>query len=70
MSSIESMSPTQRLTYCLVLGLTAPSDEQAQRVEDLLGFYASGLTQVQIEGCKSAALQMAEGRIPRHGGAA
>jgi hypothetical protein len=70
MNNIARMSPTQRLTYCLILGLTAPTDEQAQRVGDLLDFYASGLTEVQIEGCKSAALQMAEGRIPQQGGAA
>jgi hypothetical protein len=69
MSNIERMSPTQRLTYCLVLGLTAHNDEQSQRVGELLDFYAYGLSETQIEGCKSAALQMVEGRMPQRGGA-
>jgi|GEM_PF-5844250 len=63
MIDLEKMSATQRLTHVLVLCLTAPSEPQFKKAVKLVDFFAHGLNEVQIEGCKSAALQMAEGRL-------
>lgn len=65
--NLHAMSQTQLVTHALVLGLTAPSDEQMQRCTDIADFFAVGLTTMQLEACKSAALQIADGNI---GGAA
>ena len=60
---LHSMSKSQLVTHALVLGLTAPSDEQMQRCTDIADFFAVGLTTIQLEACKAAALEMADGNI-------
>lgn len=60
MSELETMSPTQRLTYVLIFCLTAPSAKKFKKAKKLADCFAVGLTEIQIEGCKSAALQMSE----------
>jgi len=60
MSELEAMSPTQRLTYVLCLFLTAPTDEKALLVGEMLAFFADGLTEKQINGCKAMAHEITE----------
>ena len=61
--NLHAMSQTQLVTHALVLGLTAPSDVQMQRCTDIADFFAVGLTTIQLEACKAAALEMADGNI-------
>lgn len=61
--NLHSMSKAQLVTHALVLGLTAPSDEKMQRCTDIADFFAVGLTTIQLEACKAAALAMADGNI-------
>jgi hypothetical protein len=61
--NLHAMSQTQLVTHALVLGLTAPSDEQMQRCTDIADFFAVGLSPIQLDACKSAALQVADGNI-------
>ncbi len=50
------MTQIQALTQCLVLALTAPNDQKAQKASDLAEQIAHGLTVDQVEKCKVAAL--------------
>lgn len=65
--NLHAMSRGQLVTHALVLGLTAPSNEQMQQCTDIADFFAVGLTTIQLEACKAAALEIADGNI---GGAA
>ena len=54
------MTQLQALTQCLVLAITAPTDEQSERANELAQQIAQGLTQLQVEQCKLDALNMLE----------
>lgn len=66
--NLEGMSKSQLVTHALVLGLTAPTDEETKRACEIADFFAAWLSIDEIEACKAAAMQMAEGQIG--GGAA
>ena len=53
------MTQIDALTQCLVLALTAPNDQKAQKASDLAEQIAQGLTIDQVEKCKVAALDLA-----------
>ena len=65
---LKGMSKSQLVTHALVLGLTAPTDEVTKQACEIADFFATWLSIEEIEACKAAALQMAEGHIG--GGAA
>lgn len=65
--NLHAMSRGQLVTHALVLGLTAPSDEQMRQCADLAECFAGGRSIQQLEECKAAALEIADGNI---GGAA
>ena len=54
------MTQIQALTQCLVLAITAPSDEKAQMASDLAKQIAQGLTIKQVNQCKKKALELLE----------
>ena len=54
------MTQIDALTKCLVLALTAPDDQKAQKASDLAEQIAQGLTVDQVEQCKLAALDSLE----------
>ena len=49
------MTQIEALTQCLVLALTAPNDQKAQKASDLAEQIAQGLTVDQVEQCKIVA---------------
>jgi hypothetical protein len=51
-----SITQSEVLTRCLVLALTAPSDEKAAQAAELAERLAQGLTMKQVNQCKKAAL--------------
>jgi len=51
-----SITQSEVLTRCLVLALTAPSDEKAAQAAQLAERLAQGLTMKQVNQCKKAAL--------------
>jgi hypothetical protein len=61
--NLLAMSRGQLVTHALVLGLTAPSDEQMRQCADMAEYFAVGLSVQQLEQCKAAALEMADGKI-------
>ena len=54
------MTQIEALTQCLVLALTAPNDQKAQKASDLAEQIAQGLTVDQVEDCKAQALELVE----------
>ena len=54
------MTQIDALTQCLVLALTAPNDQKAQKASDLAEQIAQGLTVDQVEQCKIDALDCLE----------
>lgn len=52
------MSKTEALTQCLVLALTAPSDEKAQQAAELAEKIAQSLTKKQVNQCKQNAMKL------------
>jgi hypothetical protein len=52
------MSQIEALTQCLVLALTAPDDQKAQKASDLAEKIAFGLSVDQVEHCKNEALEL------------
>lgn len=52
------MTQIQALTQCLVLALTAPSEQKAQMASDLAAQIAHGLTKKQVNQCKVAAIKI------------
>ena len=52
---------TDWVTFALILGLTAPTDDAAQEAAALAEDIAVGLTPDEIEACKNAALAATEG---------
>ena len=53
------MTQIEALTQCLVLALTAPDDEKAQKASELAEKIAFGLSVAQVEKCKAKALKLA-----------
>jgi hypothetical protein len=51
-----SITQSEVLTRCLVLALTAPSDEKAAQAAELAERLAQGLTMKQVNQCKKAAM--------------
>lgn len=56
----EKMTQIEALTQCLVLAITAPTDEKAQMASDLAEKIAQGLTKKQVNQCKKKALEILE----------
>lgn len=56
------MTQIQALTQCLVLAITASTDEKAQMASDLAEQIAKGLTIKQVNQCKKKALELLEGQ--------
>ena len=54
------MTQIEALTQCLVLALTAPNDQKAQKASDLAEKIAQGLTKKQVNQCKKKALEILE----------
>ena len=54
------MTKIEALTQCLVLAITAPDDQKAQKASDLAEQIAHGLTKKQVEQCKKQALEILE----------
>ena len=52
------MTQSQALTKCLVLAITAPTDEQSEKANELAQQIAQGLTDLQVEQCKYDALNL------------
>jgi hypothetical protein len=52
------MTQSQALTQCLVLALTAPDDQKAEKASNLAEQLAYGLTVDQVEQCKNQALKL------------
>ena len=55
-----AMTQIEALTQCLVLAITAPDDQKAQKASDLADQLAHGLTFDQVEQCKENALDSLE----------
>ena len=55
-----SITQSEVLTRCLVLALTAPSDEKAAQAAELAERLAQGLTKKQVTQCKKAAIEIWE----------
>ena len=55
------MTQSQALTQCLVLAISAPTDEKAQMASDLAEQIALGITKKQVNQCKKKALEILEG---------
>lgn len=54
------MTQIDALTQCLVLAITAPSDEKATLASQLAEQIAQGLTKKQVNQCKKKALELLE----------
>jgi len=56
----EKMKQIEALTQCLVLAITAPTDEKANQASQLAEQIAQGLTKKQVNQCKKKALEILE----------
>ena len=56
----EKMTQMDALTQCLVLAITAPTDEKANQASQLAEQIAQGLTKKQVNQCKKKALEVLE----------
>jgi len=56
LKSIEDMTPVERLTSALFLGLTAPSDALAAEVGEIADWLAGDLSGAEVQCCKAIAL--------------
>ena len=54
------MTQSQALTQALILALTAPDDQKAQKASELAEQIAFGLSIDEVEQCKNAALDCLE----------
>ena len=57
----EKMTQIEALTQCLVLAITAPTDEKATQASQLAEQIAQGLTKKQVNKCKKKTLEILEG---------
>ena len=55
------MKQIDALTKCLVLAITAPTDEKSNQASQLAEQIAQGLTKKQVNKCKKKALEILEG---------
>jgi len=55
-----TITQSEILTRCLILAITAPTDEKAQMASDLAEKIAKGLTKKQVNQCKKKALEILE----------
>ena len=56
----EKMTQMDALTQCLVLAITAPTDEKANQASQLAEQIAQGLTKKQVNQCRKKALELLE----------
>lgn len=56
----HTITQSEILTRCLILAITAPTDEKAQMASDLAEKIALGLTKRQVNQCKKKALELLE----------
>jgi hypothetical protein len=56
------MTQIDALTQCLILAITAPTDEKAIQASQLAEQIAQGLTKKQINLCKKKALEILENK--------
>lgn len=56
------MTQTEALTLALTLALTASTEERAQQASELAEHIAVGLSELEVERCKKAALKASEGK--------
>ena len=54
------MTQIEALTQCLILAITAPTDEKANQASQLAEQIAQGLTKKQVNQCKKKALELLE----------
>ena len=54
------MSQIEAFTQCLVLAITAPTNEKATQASQLAEQIAQGLTKKQVNQCKKKALEILE----------
>ena len=52
------MTQIEEVTKCLILAITAPTDEKAQLASHLAEQIALGLTKKQVNQCKKKALEI------------
>ena len=50
-------TPAELVTRALILGLTAPDAERAQKCADMAEHWAQGLTEAEVEQCKEEAMK-------------
>ena len=55
-----TITQSEILTRCLILAITAPTDEKARMASDLAEQIAQGLTKKQVNQCKKKALELLE----------
>ena len=55
-----TITQSEILTRCLILAITAPTDEKAQQASELAEQIAIGLTKKQVNQCKKKALEILE----------
>ena len=53
-----TITQSEILTRCLILAITAPTDEKAQQASELAEQIAQGLTKKQVNQCKKKALEI------------
>lgn len=56
------MTQTEALTLALTLALTAPTEEQSKQASDLAEHIAVGMSELEVQRCKKAALKASEGK--------
>ena len=55
----QAPTKTDLVTRALILALTAPDVEKAQECADIAEYWAQGLTDAEVEACKSEAMKYA-----------
>jgi hypothetical protein len=55
-----TITQSEILTRCLILAITAPTDEKATQASQLAEQIAQGLTKKQVNQCKKKALEILE----------
>jgi hypothetical protein len=55
-----TITQSEILTRCLILAITAPTDDKANQASQLAEQIALGLTKKQVNQCKKKALQILE----------
>ena len=50
-------TPAELVTRALIMGLTAPDAQRAQECADMAEHWAQGLTEAEVEQCKTEAMR-------------